>query len=303
MRRAAVALAITASMAAPAQADERGGDIPEHFVGVSVEWTLTDRYMGDGARPAFANLLRNLGSGMLSIGGSSQDQVPFDATAADTDRLVTPHDLLRVRQTLDVLQPGWVSVLGTAMAPPTEEFPWRSVDHAVAFARDGVAPLFGDPAGRRMLAGIALGNEPDLTYEGDLARYLTDFSAYAEAVNGWPRVVPATSEPIAAWQSIRDRTIDTRWFWEWPAILDHLAPAVRGTFATDHFYALARGCSTDPYRCATIERLLRSSACCRRSAWTTSAMWPTRTRSRRRGVACATGWTRPTARAGAAPRA
>ena len=100
MRRAAAALAITASMAAPAQAAARGGDIPEHFVGVSIEWTLTDRYMGDGARPAFANLLRNLGTGMLRIGGSSQDQVPFDAAAADSDRYVTPHDLVRVRQTL-----------------------------------------------------------------------------------------------------------------------------------------------------------------------------------------------------------
>ena len=193
---------------------------------------------------------------MLRIGGSSQDQVPFDAAAADSDRYVTPHDLVRVRQTLDAVGPGWVTALGTALAPPTEEFPGR-VDHAVAFARDGVAPVFGDAAGRSF-AGLALGNEPDLTYEKDLARYLADFSAYtgAEFVNRWPRVVPATSEPIGTWQSIRDRTIDTRWFWEWPAILDHVAPTVRGTFATGHCYPLARGCSTDPYRCATIERLL-----------------------------------------------
>src|SRR3954464_2134604 len=54
-----------------------GGDVPGHFVGVSIEWTLIDRYMGPNARPGFANLLRNLGSGVLRIGGSSQDQVPF----------------------------------------------------------------------------------------------------------------------------------------------------------------------------------------------------------------------------------
>jgi len=29
-----------------------------------------------------------------------------------------------------------------------------------------------------------------------------------------------------------------------------------GTLATDHFYPLARGCTTDAYRCGSIERLL-----------------------------------------------
>ena len=92
----------------------------EHFVGVSIEWTLTDRYMGPNSRPAFANLLRNLGSGVLRIGGSSQDQVPFDAAAADSDGFVTPHDLARIRETLnDLRRRSWVTVLGTAMAPPT----------------------------------------------------------------------------------------------------------------------------------------------------------------------------------------
>jgi hypothetical protein len=84
--------------------DVGGGEIPGHFVGVSIEWTLIDRYMGENSRPGFANLLHNLGSGVLRIGGSSQDQVPFDATAADSDRFITPHDLARIRATLDLLQ-------------------------------------------------------------------------------------------------------------------------------------------------------------------------------------------------------
>jgi hypothetical protein len=247
-----------------------GGDIPGHFVGVSIEWTLIDRYMGSNSRPGFANLLQNLGSGLLRIGGSSQDQVPFDATAADSDRFVTPHDLARIRATLDLVDsgepetPDWVTVLGTAMAPPTSAFPWRSVDHAVAFVRDGVAPVFGDDAGRREVAGITLGNEPDLTYSGNLDRYLSEYPAYAGAnfIDRWPRLMPATSENIGTWQSIRDRTINTRWFWDWPVILDSIAPTVkerRGVlepFATDHFYPMARTCSSDPYRCPTIERLL-----------------------------------------------
>ena len=109
--RAVAALAIAAALVpgvasaadADVQIDPRpvgGADIPGHFVGVSIEWTLTDRYMGENSRPAFANLLRNLGSGMLRLGGSSQDQVPFDALAGDSDRFVTPHDLQRVRKTL-----------------------------------------------------------------------------------------------------------------------------------------------------------------------------------------------------------
>ena len=62
--------------------------------------------MGETSRPAFVNLLRNLGTGLLRIGGSSQDQVPFDAAGADTDRFVTPHDLQRIRATLDGLRSG-----------------------------------------------------------------------------------------------------------------------------------------------------------------------------------------------------
>ena len=79
--------------------------------------------MGPNARPGFANLLRNLGTGVLRIGGSSQDQVPFDATAPDSDRVVTPQDLASIRATLDLANPtgtpDWVTVLGTALAPAT----------------------------------------------------------------------------------------------------------------------------------------------------------------------------------------
>jgi hypothetical protein len=250
-----------------------GGDIAGHFIGISVEWTLTDRYMGPGSRPAFVNLLRNLGSGVLRIGGSSQDQVPFDATAPDSDRYVTPDDLARVRATLDLLDsggpstPAWMTVLGTAMAPATPAFPWRSVDRAVAFARDGVVPIFGDDAGRREVAGISLGNEPDLTYSGDLERYLGEVPAYvhAQAVDDWPLEMPATSEPIGAWEDIKQPPpgFDTHWFWDWPTILAPRAPALAqragalGPTATDHFYPLARSCSASTeYRCPSIERLL-----------------------------------------------
>jgi hypothetical protein len=80
-----------------------GGVVASHFVGFSIEWSLIERYMGPGARPAFANLLRNLGSGELRIGGGSQDLMPFDPGPANTTRVITPEDLLAIRATLDAV--------------------------------------------------------------------------------------------------------------------------------------------------------------------------------------------------------
>ena len=88
--------------------------------------------MGPAARPAFANLLRNLGSGELRIGGSSQDLMPFEPAAPNTNRNITPADLQAVRATLDAVNardrrredPSWGTILGTALAPVEPERPW-----------------------------------------------------------------------------------------------------------------------------------------------------------------------------------
>jgi hypothetical protein len=248
-----------------------GGVVPAHYVGFSIEWSLIERYMGPSARPAFANLLRNLGSGQLRIGGGSQDLMPFDAAAANTNRVITPEDLLAIRATLDAANvgderravPSWGTVLGTALAPPDAERPWMGPDHARAFTTQGVTPAFARGA-EREVAGIGLGNEPDISYDYDLTRYLADLATYRDAAvtRPFPIVAPSTSEPIAPWSAIDARAVQTRLFWGWPAILDAIAPAMTadpgafGAFATDHFYPLARGCVSDPYRCATIERLL-----------------------------------------------
>ncbi len=250
-----------------------GGVVPAHFVGFSIEWSLVERYMGPSARPAFANLLRNLGTGELRIGGSSQDLMPFDPAAANSNRIITPEDLQFVRATLDAANdadgargrgvPSWGTILGTALAPPNEERPWVGPEHARAFVTQGVAPAFAG-GGERTVAGIGLGNEPDISYGFDLQRYLTDLATYRDAgVTGpLPIAAPSTSETIAPWQSIEARAVQTRFFWDWPAILDVIAPAMQarrtafGALATDHFYPLARGCATDEYRCASIERLL-----------------------------------------------
>jgi hypothetical protein len=247
-----------------------GGAIPSHFVGLSIEWSLVERYMGPAARPAFANLLRNLGSGELRIGGSSQDLMPFDPAAPNTNRIITPEDLRAIRATLDAANagdarrdvPSWGTILGTALAPVEPERPWVGPEHARAFVAQGVAPAFA--GAERDIAGIGLGNEPDISYGYDLARYLADLATYRDAgvTSPFAIVAPSTSETIAPWQAIAARGVQTRFFWDWPAILDTIAPAmkaahsVHGTLATDHFYPLARGCATDEYRCATIARLL-----------------------------------------------
>jgi hypothetical protein len=77
---ASAAMASTSAAGASAQVPDAavtidpqpagGGEIAPHFVGVSIEWSLIDRYMGPTSRPGFAKLLGNLGSGLLRIGGS-----------------------------------------------------------------------------------------------------------------------------------------------------------------------------------------------------------------------------------------
>ena len=48
---------------------------------------------GGGGASTFANLLGNLDSGVLRIGGSSQDLMRFDAAAPNTDEVITAEDL------------------------------------------------------------------------------------------------------------------------------------------------------------------------------------------------------------------
>lgn len=254
---------------------ERGGDIPAHFVGLSIEWSLIERYMGPTARPAFVNLLKNLDTGLLRIGGSSQDVMPFEPTADNTIKNITPADLNDIRSTLDSANsrhgdrshqhgtPDWGVVLGTAMAPPGTTRPFVSPEHAHTFVTQGVVPAFSGDAAREV-AGVELGNEPDLSYGSNLDRYLGDLATYSDpAVTGpVPVIAPNSSEDILPWESVDGKTVPTRYFWNWPQILDTVAPQSRaragafGAYASDHFYPLARTCANKPYRCPTTEALL-----------------------------------------------
>ena len=63
---------------------QTGGAIPQRFMGISIEWTLIERYMNPNAQPAFVNLLRNWDSGFVRVGGGSQDSTPYSASAPNT---------------------------------------------------------------------------------------------------------------------------------------------------------------------------------------------------------------------------
>jgi len=104
---------------------QAGGTIPQRFMGISIEWTLIERYMNPNAQTAFVNLLRNWDSGFVRVGGGSQDSTPYSADAPNTDSIVTNADFAYLRNTIDILNtrpafdaaPPWGVVLGAAMTP------------------------------------------------------------------------------------------------------------------------------------------------------------------------------------------
>jgi hypothetical protein len=250
------------------RADAAGAAVPSHFVGISVEWSLIEKYMNPQARPAFAKLLSNLGSGVLRIGGSSQDLVPFDAGVANSTSVITLEDLEWIRDTLAAVNapgetPRWGVILGTALAPDSHRRPYNSPAHARAFV-DGVHDVFTDRA-RKWVVSVALGNEPDLSYRGVLPDYLADLDKYlgADVTRPFAVDLPATSENILPWTTLANPlAAGRRWFGDWETILDAIAPATKaipaslGTATSDHFYPGARVCTADAYRCLTPEILL-----------------------------------------------
>jgi hypothetical protein len=266
---AAVPMFVAPTAGQAADHSSRGATIPQHFVGLSIEWSLVERYMAPAARPAFANLLANLGTGVLRIGGSSQDVMPFDAAAENTDKIITPQDLGDIRSTLDTVNrgvpqrglPSWGVVLGTAMSPPSATYPFRTPENAHAFVTQGVEPAFSGTAARDVV-GIELGNEPDLSYGSNLDRYLSDLDTYSAAsVTGpLPVIAPSTSEDILPWTTVA--AAPTRYFHDWPQILAADAPVAKaragafGAYVSDHFYPLARTCANKPYRCPGTAALL-----------------------------------------------
>jgi len=177
-----------------------GGVIPQRFMGIAIEWSLIERYMNPNAQPAFVNLLNNLNSGFIRVGGGSQDSVPYFADAPNTDAVITNADFGLLRSTMDLLNskphfdtaPPWGVVLGAPMKPPVSNtpanlalygaLPWPSPAAVKAFVQ-GVATMFA--GAESSVAGIGLGNEPDqdgygTTFSANNYKWLTDFATYSD---------------------------------------------------------------------------------------------------------------------------
>lgn len=181
--------AVAAPPAAPrALADVRvgactGRTVPEGYLGLSLEWSMVERWAGADVRPAdrarlpFVQVLRSLrtqagSGGVLRIGGDSQDGYVWSPVGPRTaNRLFQGVvDARMVEAVLDVARlSGWKVVLGvnlrTGLTPA-----------AVSLARYAVQH---DPG--RVLLGLEVGNEPDAYYPG-VGPYLQVFDLFAESL-------------------------------------------------------------------------------------------------------------------------
>ncbi len=140
--------------------------IPSDFVGFSLELTSVGGYLGrfpDQLNPAFLQLMKNLGHGVLRLGGNSTDdgcwRTPAGSPLPDGCTFEVSPNLLAITAAA-MKQTGWRALIGINLAE-------YSSSRALALARDGVAVAFaGDLAGG--LLGLEIGNEPNLyDYRGD----------------------------------------------------------------------------------------------------------------------------------------
>ena len=205
---------------------ERGGAIPAHFVGLSIEWSLIERYMGPTARPAFVNLLPTWRPACCASAARRRTSMPFEPTAANTDEVITPEDLGDIRSTLDAAnardvracparRPG-ASSWGPRCPRPARPRPFVSPEHATLSSPRASyrrSPARERERGRRRAgqrAGPVLRVRP-----GPLPRRPRHLLRPGRH-RAVPIIAPNTSEDILPWESVDGRTVPTRYFWDWP---------------------------------------------------------------------------------------
>jgi len=182
------------------QTEQLGARIPEDFVGFSLEVSTAGQGIGafggstsesrarvaeyalgtpEAPNKGFFQFMRNLGPGILRLGGNSQDNTCWNATAA-------PHPdwckgELRIgdfRQYSEAARAsGWRIILGLNLKQNTSQCALAELTHAVA---KEIKP--------DEILGLELGNEPDLFSRAGSrpgpyspADHVKDFLAYAEA--------------------------------------------------------------------------------------------------------------------------
>jgi hypothetical protein len=163
---------------------ELGTVVPTDFLGLSIEWSMVEHWFGtstETAVPATVELLKtlrssSLTSGVLRIGGSSQDGYRWDpeGTTARNSLFFGSITSGMVDALLEVArQSGWKVVLGLNLRTDKPE-------EAAALVRYAVTQ---DPT--RVIMAAAPGNEPD-AYLPDLEQYLERYGRYAEALAADP---------------------------------------------------------------------------------------------------------------------
>ena len=167
--------------------DAKSVAIPSDFVGFSLELTSIGAYLGrypDQLNGVFLQMMKNLGSGVLRLGGNSTDDGCWRTASGPLPEgctfEVTPNGLAIVAAAMKAT--GWRALIGVNLAE-------YSSTRALAFARDGIAAAFsGDKAGG--LFGLEFGNEPNLyDYRGDRPdgfthdQFVEEWVTYANALS------------------------------------------------------------------------------------------------------------------------
>jgi len=171
--------------------------VPADYVGLSIEWSMVQRWFGTSRLSAVqptADLLKTLhaepGGGVLRIGGNSQDGYRFDAHGT-TDRntlftgTITPG---MVDALFEVARrSGWRVILGLNLRADRP-------DEAVALARYAVQQ---DRSGN--LLSFEIGNEPNGYFAGDITGYVARVGRYLEALGTDPatRLLPISGPSLS----------------------------------------------------------------------------------------------------------
>lgn len=212
------------------QTRKLGSEIPRDFAGLSIEVSTAgqglatpppSQQMGKPSQPAggyvyslgvpgspntaFFKFMRNLGNGVLRLGGNSQDNTCWDASAA-------PH----ADGCKGTLRAGDLKLYSSA----AEESGWKLIlginlkQNSAAWARREVTEGVAENIKASQLLGLEMGNEPDLfSRDGSRPSSYTsadnakDFLAYLTALRKEPAsksyaaIGPAT---CCAWRNPRD---------------------------------------------------------------------------------------------------
>jgi len=247
------------------EVDEKAVAIPSDFVGFSLELTSVGSYLGRSPaqlNAAFLQLMRNLGPGILRLGGNSTDdgcwRIGSGSLPDDCTFEVSPNALAIIAAAMK--ETGWRALVGVNLAI-------YSSSRALAFARDGVAVAFsGDKAGG--LLGLEIGNEPNLyDYRGDRP----DGYSHDDFISEWVSYGNAlASDPATAEFSLAGPAYARMSSW-YAYLADFIASAERLDLVTAHDYPLQTCSGDDPTLAQLVRRELVTDTGKRVASWVDTA--------------------------------